>query len=47
MNKNIPFDKELFVYFDESKEIPELVYRFHSETFALEVWPSLNFYYLE
>lgn len=47
MNKNIPFDKELFVYFDESKEIPELVYRFHSETFALEVWPSLNFYYLD
>jgi hypothetical protein len=47
MNKNIPFDKDMFVYFDESTDIPELVYRFNYETYALEAWPSLDFFYVE
>lgn len=47
MNKNFPFDKDMFVYFDDSKEIPELVYRFNYETYYLEAWPSLDFFYVE
>lgn len=39
--------KKIFAYFDKSKTIPELVYRFYNETCAIQVWPYLNFYYLE
>lgn len=39
--------KKIFAYFDKSRAIPELVYRFYGETCAIQVWPYLNFYYLE
>ncbi|WCL50745.1 hypothetical protein [Leptospira sp. GIMC2001] len=47
MKENPRDDKAIFVYFNESKDIPELIFRFYSETYALEVWPYLGYYYME
>jgi hypothetical protein len=50
VKKIIGIDKkarDAYVYFDKKKSIPELVYRFNRETCAIQVWPHLNFYYLE